>query len=117
MLLGEYVIMQLRIKQLILKNFKTFEELAVNPNENFNIIIGENSVGKSTIFEAIHLWEKCYQTLILASKKGFYKLQAGTHRYVNYQELDFLRITKDEDLFFNGKNAEITLNLVDEYEN
>lgn len=109
--------MKLRICKISLKNFKTFEDITIHPNANFNIIIGENSAGKSTIFEAIHLWEKCYQTYILSSRKGFYKVKRSTNRYVNYQDLDFLRITKDEDLFYDprhpelGKCSEITISL------
>ena len=112
--------MKLRICEISLKNFKTFEDITIHPNANFNIIIGENSAGKSTIFEAIHLWEKCYQTYILSSRKGFYKVKKSTNRYVNYQDLDFLRITKDEDLFHNpkhpdlGKCAEITISLIND---
>lgn len=114
--------MKLRISEITLKNFKTFKNLKINPNPDFNIIIGENSAGKSTIFEAIHLWEKCYETYILASRKGFYKVKKSTNRYVNYQDLDFLRITKDEDLFFDpkdtelGKCAEITVSLTNDDE-
>ncbi|MFA0476893.1 ATP-dependent endonuclease [Vibrio breoganii] len=109
--------MKLRISNITLKNFKTFKQVSIHPNPDFNIIIGENSSGKSTVFEAIHLWEKCYQTYILSSRKGFYKVKKSTNRYVNYQDLDFLRITKDEDLFHNpkdpnlGKCAEITIAL------
>ncbi|MFS1440864.1 AAA family ATPase [Vibrio sp. 10N.286.46.E10] len=110
----------MRLSKLHLKNFKVFEDIHIYPNTNFNIIIGENSAGKSTIFEGIHLWEKCYQAFILASKKGFYKANSSTSRYVNYQELDFLRITNDNDLFFHSgrdKCAEITLTLkIDELE-
>ncbi|MCX2843049.1 AAA family ATPase [Microbulbifer thermotolerans] len=109
--------MKLRISQIRLKNFKSFKGITINPNADFNIIIGENGAGKSSIFEAIHLWEKCYKTYILASRKGFYKVKKSTNRYVNYQDLDFLRITCDEDLFHDpkdpelGKCSEITLTL------
>ncbi|HEM8051115.1 TPA: AAA family ATPase [Enterobacter hormaechei] len=115
--------MKLRINRISLKNFKSFKNITINPNPDFNIIIGENSAGKSTVFEAIHLWEKCYKTYILASRKGFYKVKKSTNRYVNYQELDFLRITSDEDLFHDprdpnlGKCSEITLTLKNEEEN
>lgn len=110
--------MKLRISSITLRNFKTFKNISIHPNPDFNIIIGENSSGKSTIFEAIHLWEKCYQTYILSSRKGFYKVKKSTNRYVNYQDLDFLRITKDEDLFHDprdpelGKCAELSISLV-----
>lgn len=109
--------MKLRISKITLKNFKTFKDITITPNTDFNIVIGENSAGKSSIFEAIHLWEKCYQTYILSSRKGFYKVKGTSNRYVNYQELDFLRITKDEDLFHDpkdetlGKCSELTITL------
>lgn len=112
--------MKLRISKISLKNFKTFKDITISPNSDFNIIIGENSIGKSSIFEAIHLWEKCYKTYILASRKGFYKVKKSTNRYVNYQDLDFLRITSDEELFHNpkdpelGKCSEVTLTLKNE---
>lgn len=112
--------MQLRIEKIHLKNFKAFKEITFYPNRNFNIIIGENSVGKSSLFEAIHLWEKCYKTYILASRKGFYKVKKTTNRYVNYQELDFLRITQDDDLFFDPQDpelkkcSEITITLIND---
>lgn len=115
--------MKLRISKITLKNFKTFKDITIHPKSDFNIIIGENSSGKSSIFEAIHLWEKCYKTYILASRKGFYKVKKSTNRYVNYQDLDFLRITRDEDLFHDpkdpelGKCAEITVSLKNDDEN
>lgn len=114
--------MKLRISKISLRNFKTFKDITIIPNTDFNIVIGENSAGKSSIFEAIHLWEKCYKTYILASRKGFYKVKKSTNRYVNYQDLDFLRITSDEDLFHDpkdpelGKCSEITLTLKNDEE-
>jgi AAA15 family ATPase/GTPase len=105
--------MQIRLSKVQLTNFKAFESIVITPDENFNIIIGENSAGKSTIFEGIHLWEKCYNAFIQASRKKFYQVTSA-HRYVNYQELDFLRITDDDDLFFHSgrdRSAEITLTL------
>lgn len=114
--------MKLRISKISLRNFKTFKDITIITNTDFNIVIGENSAGKSSIFEAIHLWEKCYKTYILASRKGFYKVKKSTNRYVNYQDLDFLRITSDEDLFHDpkdpelGKCSEITLTLKNDEE-
>lgn len=55
-------------------------------------------------------------------RKGFYKVKKSTNRYVNYQDLDFLRITSDEDLFHDpkdpelGKCSEITLTLKNDEE-
>lgn len=108
----------MRISRIAIKNFKSFRDLTIFPNDSFNIIIGENNSGKSTLFEAIHLWEKCYKTLIQNSGKKFYQVE-GNHRYLAYNELDFLRITTDKDIFHNrrGSKCSITMTLkVDEEE-
>ena len=110
--------MDLSISEIYLKNFKGYEELTIHPNSDFNIIIGENNIGKSSLFEAIHLWEKCYSIFIQANKEQFYK--SANHRYLNYQELDFLRIQSQSDIFLNHKedmqiSLTISNNGVDEY--
>lgn len=43
------------IKKVTLKNFKRFKEYEVKFNDDLNIIIGDNEVGKSTILESIDL--------------------------------------------------------------
>ena len=97
--------MDLSIAEIFIKNFKGIKELCYYPNEDFNIIIGENNIGKSTIFEAIQLWEKCYTSFIQSNLKSFYKVDASKHRYVNYDELDFLRIYKSSDLFHKYRSG------------
>jgi len=109
----------LSISKIYLKNFKGYEEVTIHPNADFNIIIGENNIGKSSLFEAIHLWQKCYSIFIQANKEQFYK--SANHRYLNYQELDFLRIQSQSDLFLNHrKDMQLTLTIsndgIDEYE-
>ncbi|MDJ0901467.1 MAG: AAA family ATPase [Xenococcus sp. MO_188.B8] len=69
--------LKLSIKKIKLKNLKNFELLEFEPNKNFNIIIGENNIGKSTIFEAIQLWERCYDFSIKADGRSFYKSEKG----------------------------------------
>lgn len=62
------------IKKITIKNFKSIETLDVFCNETFNVIIGENNIGKTTIFEAIHLWKICYDSNIKKDKKQFYAM-------------------------------------------
>ena len=40
------------LKKLELSNFKMFESLSLNFNPGFNLILGANGVGKTTILEA-----------------------------------------------------------------
>lgn len=58
------------IKSITIKNFKSVTELKVNCNERFNVIIGENNIGKTTIFEAIHLCKMCYDWNTKKDKKA-----------------------------------------------
>lgn len=94
--------MDLSITKIYLKNFKGYDEITIHPNPDFNIIIGENNIGKSSLFEAIHLWEKCYTNSIKADKASFYS--SKTSRYLNSQDLDFIRIQSYSDLFLDPTN-------------
>ena len=97
------------IKSILLKNFKSFQEVSIVLNNKTNIIIGENNIGKSSIFEAILLWKKCFDYIIRPNKTDFYKIDfAG--RYMPFGELRFIRLTNDTDLFCSAPNvAKISL--------
>jgi predicted ATP-dependent endonuclease of OLD family len=43
------------IKRIKLVNYRRFREYTINPNERFNILVGDNEVGKSSVLEAIDL--------------------------------------------------------------
>lgn len=104
------------IKKIIIKRFKSIENLEVVCNDTFNVIIGENNIGKTTIFEAIHLWKMCYDLNVKSKKMGFY----ATSQNIRFKDMEFIRVYHDRDLFPQGcpkKDAttEITLQL--EYQN
>lgn len=101
----------MRIKSIELKDFKTFERIVINCDSNFNVIIGPNNIGKSTIIEAILLWEACLKLFI--QQRNNKKLYIGTKdRYLSYTNLFFLRIINDSDLFYSNKKvASVALNL------
>lgn len=101
----------MRINHITLKDFKTYQNIKINCDNNFNVIIGPNNIGKSTIIESILLWEACLKLFI--QERNNKKLYIGTKdRYLNYSNLYFLRITKDSDLFHSSKKtASVTLNL------
>ncbi|WP_171038188.1 ATP-binding protein [Aquibacillus sediminis] len=46
----------MKLRKLQLKNFRGYEELEVDFNENLNVIIGKNDVGKSTILDALNIF-------------------------------------------------------------
>jgi len=91
------------IKTIFIKNFKSFKEIRFECNEKFNVLIGENNIGKSTLFEALLLWEFTFKKIISPSNK-FYKADGG-NSYISFNELDFIRLINDNDLFFESPNV------------
>ena len=99
------------INEINIKNFKSITELKIECNREFNIIIGENNIGKTTIFEALHLWKICYDASIQKrDKKRFY----STPKNINFSDNEFLRIYEDRDLINKNlytRNKDITISL------
>ena len=92
------------ISKITLKDFKAYADtVTIEVNKQFNVIIGENNIGKSTIFEALFLWKKCYDETLTSNKRDFYS--QSVQLYISFDELYFLRITKDEDLFYGSKRT------------
>lgn len=91
----------MHISKILIENFKCIRKLEIHPNENFNVIIGKNSQGKTTIFEALQLWHRCYHLYIQQNKRQFY---TGDNLYMAYKDLNFLRLKDDTDLFKQAPN-------------
>lgn len=92
------------ISKITLKDFKAYADtVTIEVNKQFNVIIGENNIGKSTIFESLLLWKKCYDETLTSNKRDFYS--QSVQLYISFDELYFLRITKDEDLFYGSKRT------------
>ncbi len=45
----------MRISRIVVKNFRLFQELDVNINDELSCVIGENNTGKTTLFRAIQI--------------------------------------------------------------
>ncbi len=43
----------MKIEKLIIKNYKLFNDIAIEMNSDVNIFVGENDSGKTTIFRGI----------------------------------------------------------------
>ena len=87
----------------------SYENIEINLCEKVNLIIGENNIGKTTIFVEILLWGKCYQHNIQKNGKEFYK--ENPNIYINFSELHFLRAVRDDELFWD-KSKDISLKMV-----
>lgn len=83
------------IKKIVIDKFKSINHLEITPAGNFNVLIGENNIGKTTIFEAIHLWKMCYDNNLKKDKSGFY----STAHHLKFESMEFIRAYHDEDLF------------------
>lgn len=99
----------MKIIEISINNFKAFKDITYFCNENFNIIIGENNIGKSTIIEALQLWKKSYDILVTENSKKFYSIK--TNRYLSFSELSFLRVKNDDDMFNCSKTKRLTISL------
>ncbi|MDP4093939.1 MAG: AAA family ATPase [Bacillota bacterium] len=101
------------LDKLKIRNFKSIKQMEIECNNQFNVIIGENNIGKTTIFEAIHLWKICYDACIQKrDKKSFY----ATSKNIPFSDNEYLRIFEDKDLvnnelYRNSKDIEIELTI------
>ena len=50
------------IEDIAISNFRCFENITLNPHKDLNIIVGENSVGKSSMFVALDKLFRCIDT-------------------------------------------------------
>ena len=97
-LLGIIKKYNMKINSLTLKHFKTYKEVKINCNQDFNIIIGPNNIGKSTIIESILLWQACFKLFINDRRPN--KLYTGSKdKYLIFKDLYFIRMTNDRDIF------------------
>ena len=103
------------IKTISIKNFKSINYLTIHCAGSFNVLIGTNNIGKTSIFEAIHLWKMCYDLNLKKDKSGFY----ANSRNLPFKDMEFIRVYNDMDLFPAGchkKDATMDITLVIEYQ-
>ncbi|WP_312339044.1 ATP-dependent nuclease [Anaerospora hongkongensis] len=86
------------IEKINIKNFKSIKNLEIQCNHGFNVIIGENNIGKTSIFEAIHLWKICYDANIQKSNKDLFY---SAPKNITFADNEFLRVFEDQDLINN----------------
>lgn len=104
----------LYISKIKIKNFKCFGELEVEFDPNFNLIIGGNNSGKSTIFDALRLWQFAFQKF-LKDRTNNQQSSFYAHQYSSFtiNDISFLRIQDFKNLYKNSriKDFEISLTI------
>lgn len=101
------------IEKITIHNFKSIKDLEIQCNLGFNVIIGENNIGKTTIFEAIHLWKICYDANIQKSNRSLFY---SAPKNIVFADKEYLRVFEDQDLinselYKNSKNITISATL------
>lgn len=85
------------LRKIHIKNFKGILDLSINCDDKLNVFMGKNNAGKTSIFEAIHLWKKCYDSNITKKKNKFYSHE----KPLLFREMECLRVRSDKELFSN----------------
>ncbi len=87
------------IEKLHIKNFKLFKDLEILFNENLNVFTGTNNSGKSTVLEALSLWQEILNKLIIKKKQQFIFKKEDI--YFDYNELLSIRTSMYKGVFYN----------------
>ncbi len=109
----------MHISEFQIKNFKSFENVKVYFNEKTNVFTGVNNAGKSTMLEAISLWQECYTKLIrrtdsannaISVKGGDFVFAVKAGKSISYMDIISVRSPGYADIFYNlDKNRHIQL--------
>ena len=102
----------MKIRKIRLINFKRFTDYTIEPNEQINILVGDNEAGKSSILEAIDLVSGGNTRRIeaigldrLLNIDAVKKFNAGERTFENLPQLRIeLYIQGNYDFRMNGNN-------------
>lgn len=115
----------IKLKTLQVKNFKSFQDVTIHLDPDFNVFTGVNNSGKTNLLEAISLWHECFNLLIRQAQrnssknsqtryqKGDYILGTTQDKYFTYEQIKTVRSVYIDDIFYlsDYRNAtEIILN-------
>lgn len=105
----------MHIKSFYIDNFRGYRKFKLNCEKDLNVITGINNSGKTTILEAISLWNELFGYLISKAQKGANKLSIHqndfrfSHKngnYFDYRRFNSVRTSGYQDIFYdlNSKN-------------
>jgi AAA15 family ATPase/GTPase len=85
-----------KIKNIEIQNFKKFQSLTVNNIGQFNLIVGDNNVGKTSFLEAL-LFDSSLQVWLQGT------FAALRYRYIEFDDKDFIESNPFE-IILNNKS-------------
>lgn len=83
------------ITKLIVKNFKKIEDQIFIFN-NFDLLVGSNNSGKSTVLQAMAIWQYCVEQFRLSAKKGQRGIQVVLPNFTALPLPEFNLLWKDK---------------------
>ncbi len=104
------------IQKIRIQNFKSYENIIFNFNPDINIFTGTNNSGKTTVLEAIALWNECFDKLLTQVgradkkkniKKGDFILGNSQPKYIAHAEIISIKSPAYQDIFHNLRTTEV----------
>jgi predicted ATPase len=106
----------MKISKIQIKNFKSFQDVTVDLDPDFNVFTGVNNSGKTNLLEAIALWHECFNFLLYqAIRAKPERYRAGHYvfkdtQYLLYTDIKTVRSSNIDDLFYQcDKSQKIEL--------
>ena len=96
--------------EIYIDNFKNLRKVRIKLNKELNVFTGTNNAGKTTILEALALWNECFRTLIVKAKKadsqnnirlGDFRLGLKNNNYIDHRSITSVRTSRYEDIFYD----------------
>ncbi len=108
----------MKIKQLILENFRNFQNRSVVELDNLTVIVGRNDLGKSTILEALDIFINEGDAVVKVDKDDACKRSSSDEfslgvvfsDYPNNVDLDEGNQTSLEDEYLLNKDGMLEIN-------
>lgn len=100
------------IKSINIINFKSFQDVKIILNPDLNVFTGVNNSGKTTVLEALALWQECFMLLLRLAKsgntdtkktnykRGDYILGNTQEKYFTFEDLNSVRSPSFADIFY-----------------
>lgn len=98
------------LKEFYIDNFRGYRKFKIHCNDDTNILTGVNNSGKTTILEAISLWNEIFHHLVIVARRGDtrigilqgdYRFGIKNQNYLDYRQINSVRSFGYKDIFYN----------------